>query len=186
MSTWISKLGLALALALLAGGAAAQSKGLRISPPAGYCVDREAQAGPGIVLIGRCAGVANRPPAVLTVAVGAPGSGVGLADQGKALAEFFTSEAGRAALSRSGRAGPVTVLEAMSWRGAFLIRWRDASAGRGVQGESWRAVLGLGGRLVTLTTTGTASTPLSRDAGRKLLESFVSAMTQANRRSAQG
>lgn len=186
MSTWISKLGLACALALLAGGAGAQSKGLRIATPSGYCVDRGAQAGPGVVLIGRCAGVANRAPAVLTVAVGQPGSGIGLADQGRALAEFFTSDRGRAALSRSGRAGTVTVLEAMSWQDAFLIRWRDTGAGRGAQGESWRAVLGLDGRMVTLTAAGTAAAPLSREEGRRLIEGFVKAMTQANRRSAQG
>ncbi|MBZ4689822.1 MAG: hypothetical protein JG765_1073 [Cereibacter sp.] len=190
MSTWISSLGLALGLATLATAAAteaaAQQRGLRIAPPPGYCVDREAHSGPGIVLIGRCAGVANRPPAVLTVAMGKPASGLGIADQGKALAEFFTSQAGRAALSRGGRAQAVTVLEALTWRDAFLIRWRDSAAGRGAQGESWRAVLGLDGRLLTLTVTGTAAAPLNRDEGRKLIEGFVTAMTSANRRSAQG
>jgi hypothetical protein len=177
MSTWISKAVAAGLLALAAGPGLAE--GLRVVPPRGYCIDKAASA--AIVLMGRCAGVANRPPAILTAAVGGPGSAGALGGGGEALAAFFTSEAGKKALSRSGRARSVTVLEAVGVRDAFLIRLADTSPGGRAQPESWRAVVGLGGRMVTLTATGPAAAPLTREEGRRLIEDFLRAMRNANR-----
>ncbi|MDZ4095319.1 MAG: cation transport ATPase [Paracoccaceae bacterium] len=203
MSIWISKrtpraliLCLALSACLAVGSGALRVRpvlggAINVAAPAGYCIDpagvmeRNATA---LALIGRCAGATPATRAILTATVGGKGSGVGIAGQGVELARFFTSSAGRAALSRSGRARTVQVLETLAFGDAFLIRLTDTSPnpyGPG-QKESWRAVLGLGGRLVTLTVTGTTAAPLNRDTGRALLGAFLAAMQEANRPAAAG
>lgn len=205
MSIWISKRRLAalilclpLLAACVAGGMPIRVQpvldgAVRVAAPAGYCIEpgsaRE-QAGSAIVLMGRCTKGAGsaQAPAILTAAVGAQGSGLDIAANGAELAAFFTSAQGRAAQSRSGRAATVQVLEAVAAGDAFLIRLTDTSPdrdGAGAPGlgqpESWRAVLTLAGRLVTLSVTGTVQAPLDRDAGRALLDRFVAAMQAANR-----
>lgn len=183
MSIWINKLLIRLVAGLALAGCVATAGvevgGLRIAAPFGYCVD-ETTGGGAIALIGRCAGQVARPPAVMTVVVGAPGTGGVVAGNGPALAAYFTSAAGRAALARSGQARDVTVLEALGSGDAFLIRLSDVSPGGQGQAEIWRAVLGLQGRLVTLTVNGTAAAPLTRDGGRALMEDFLQAMRTAN------
>ena len=128
----------------------------------------------------------GRRAAILSVAVSAADTGVGLtAESGPELAAFFQSRPGRAALSRSGKPDRVQVLEMLADGDAFLVRMNDSSPDPHgpVQAESWRAVLGLSGRLVTLSAAGAASDPLDRAAGRKLLGDFLRAMRAANRSS---
>lgn len=195
----LARLARGLAMLALAGCVAPQATGraslfdgaLTLAAPPGYCLEpgtTQQRAEGAILLFGRCAGQSQRAPAVLTAAVGAPGSGTGLAPatDGAALAAFFRSDAGRRALSRRGRAADVQVLEARGRADAFLIRLRDSGAARAaaagaVQAESWRAVLPLRGRLVTLTAAGPADAALDRDAGLALLSAFVTATVAANR-----
>jgi hypothetical protein len=176
------------------GGNQNQSRNLlahrvSIAVPAGYCIEpasvleREDTA---LLLAGRCAGAEERVPAVLTASIGTAGSAQGLdiAGNGADLAAFFRSERGRAALSRRGRAVDVRVEEALGIEGAFLMRLADFGATRAgpVAVESWRAVLPLDGRLVSLTVTGKAGGPvLGRDAGKALIADFVAATQRANR-----
>ena len=157
-----------------------------VAAPRGYCVEPAAvleTADSALVLIGRCTGGAANPraPAILSAAVSRPGSGLDIAASGEALAGFFGSEPGRAALSRSGSAATVTVLETVVVGEAFVIALRDTSPDPTASPESWRAVLVLAGRLVTLTVTGTAAAPLDPEAGRALLDRFIAAMQAANR-----
>ncbi|WP_232520652.1 cation transport ATPase [Rhodobacter sp. CZR27] len=175
-------LGLALAMA---AGAALAAQGVHVAAPAGYCIDREASAGHGLVLMGRCEGDSERPPAILTAVVGPSGSGMDVRARGQELAAFFSSTEGRAALSRSGNARRVELLEARGRGEAFLLRLRDTSPGHHGQTEGWRAVLSLNGRLVTLTATGTGAAPLSRENGKRLIGAFVDAMEAANPRGRQ-
>lgn len=161
---------------------------ITVAAPPGYCIDPAAvlqQADSAIVLIGRCAAAPGkqRARAILTAAVGEAGTGLGVAGSGAELAAFFTSDQGRAALSRSGRARTVKVLEAVGSGEAFLIRLTDTSPNKDGPGqaESWRAVMALKGRLVSLTVTGTVDAPLDRNAGRTLLDAYVAAMRAANR-----
>ncbi|SNX68916.1 hypothetical protein SAMN05878503_102356 [Cereibacter ovatus] len=179
MRRWTVRAGLAALLLSLAPAVLAE--GVRVAPPSGYCIDKEASARTGLVLIGRCEGVTDRPPAILTAVVGAPGSGMDLDGRGQELAAFFASDAGRAALSRSGDPRRVEMLEAWGVDDAFLLRLRDTSRGHHGQTESWRAVVSLKGRLVTLTATGTAAAPLARENGKRLIGAFVTAMKAANR-----
>jgi hypothetical protein len=128
LSPWLSlRSGFALAIAavLMAACVAGGSQGSRSAPvlkgalnmgvPAGYCIDRaasrEAQDS-AVVIMGRCADNVKALPAVLTVSVGQAGTAGAMAAGGQALASFFTSEEGRATLSRDGRASSVQVVEA--------------------------------------------------------------------------
>ncbi|MBT9244763.1 cation transport ATPase [Gemmobacter fulvus] len=206
MSIWTSKGGAAalLCCAVLSGcvvppGGGANSGAqpgrqavlggaVTLAAPPGYCIEpasRLEREDTAILLMGRCDGAADRAPAVLTGTVGAAGSGAGvdIAGGGPELAAFFRSERGRAALSRRGRARDVVLHEALGINGAFLLRLTDTGPGKGtlVQAQSWRAVLPLGGRLVSLTVAGTAAAPLDRATGRKLIEAFVVATRAANR-----
>lgn len=204
MSTWTSKrplAALALGLILLAGCVPAGGSGalatpvrvqpvldgaVRVAAPPGYCVDPASVMrgqDSAIVLIGRCRAGTQTAPAILTAAVGAAGSAIDVATGSDDLAAFFGSRAGRVALSRSGRADTVRVIEAVGTPDAFLIRLSDTSPNPygPAEPESWRAVTSVGGRLVTLTVSGTADAPLAPAAGRALIERFVAAMAAANR-----
>lgn len=186
--------GLALAVLLgLAGcvmpgaGVPVLSGAVTLAPPQGYCIEpgsRLEREDTAILIAGRCAGEVARPAAVLTATVGAEGSGSGVdvTTGGAELAAFFRSTAGRKALSRRGRAADVQVLEAVGTPQAFLLRLTDRAPqrGAGVQAESWRAVLPLNRRLVSLTVTGPAATPLDRAGGQALIRDFVAATIAAN------
>ncbi|MGP3696931.1 cation transport ATPase [Rhodobacter sp. NSM] len=174
-----------LLAALIAAGAAlpVSAEGVRVAAPSGYCIDREAGAGAGLVLIGRCAGITDRPAAVLTATIGGPGSGIDVKTRGGELAAYFQSQPGLRALSGSGDPRRIEVLEALVRGEAFLIRLRDGN--RRSSPESWRAVITLNGRLVTLTASGTGSAPLGRENGKRLIAAFVDAMQHANRRGAR-
>lgn len=167
-----------------------------LSGPQGYCIDKPAArdgAGGSFVLFGSCAAIAGAAdgaapvaPAVLTASV----SGAGMQPVGPqmaALNAFLMSSAGRAALSRSGRATDVAVARAWGVEGVFFLAAQDRGAGRGqpVQAEFWRAVFDLRGRVVTLNVTGLQSRPLSAAAGRATLEAFVRQVRYENRGTAR-
>lgn len=190
-----------LALALLLSGCVPEVGGFAAAPlrtqavlagavtvtgPNGYCIEPTAvleTADTALVLIGRCKGGAANPraPAILSAAVSGAGSGLDIATSAAALAGFFGSKPGRAALSRSGSAATVTVLETVAVGDAFVISLTDTSPDPTASAESWRAVLALAGRLVTLTVTGSLEAPLDASSGRALLDRFIAAMQAANR-----
>ena len=191
MSTWTNK---AVVLVLLGGlvgcvpGSPSPSFGfsapraapvlggaVQVGLPRGYCIDRRAgQEGSdtAVVVIGRCRNDLDTSPALLTTAIGPAGSAQVLAGGGQTLADYFTSAPGRAALSRSGRASAVDIVQAKSVGPAFVMRIRD-----GAVGEYWRGVLPVAGRLVTITVDVPAETQAD---GEALLEQALQAMQQAN------
>lgn len=190
MSTWISKAALGLWALLLAGcvpelalepprSASVLGGALSIGVPAGYCIDRAASRNgndSAVILIGRCSGAAATVPALITVAVGEAGSAAVVQAGGPALAAFFTSAPGRAMLSRSGRPGDVKVLEAVGVGEAFLLHVADRAAG-----EYWRGVIGVKGRLVTVTAKGGAGFALPPKDGRRIVDATLAALQRANR-----
>lgn len=186
--TGLRGLGLVGALLILAGCVAATGGGIRSVPlldgavvaaaPAGYCIAPGAgqrQADSAVVIMGRCSATGAAVPAVLTLTVGQAGSAGAMVGGGQALADFFTSDAGRAALSRSGRAGDVQVLAATGGQEAFLLQVRDR-----VAGEYWRGIAGLRGRLVTVTAAGPEGQALEAAQGRALVEAALAALRRAN------
>lgn len=189
MFTWISKTLCAVSLVALSGcqlepgtGAARSAPildgAIQIGVPAGYCIDggasREARDG-AVILMGRCTDGAKAIPALLSVSIGQGGSAGVMTAGGPALAAFFSSAQGRATLSRDGRASDIRVIEALGAGDAFLLHLTDRSIG-----EYWRAVIGLKGRLVTISATGTPDLPLAPADGRKVLNAAIEAMRRAN------
>ena len=162
-----------------------------IAGPQGYCIDQPAArdgAGGAFVLLGSCAAIAGTAaagepgaPAVLTASVSA-GSADPIAPQMAALNAFFRSAPGLAALSRSGRAGAVTVKRAWGSEDVFYLAAQDRSpsGAQKLQAEFWRAVFDLRGHTVTLNVTGIAARPLSAAAGTATLEAFVRQVRREN------
>lgn len=163
-----------------------------VTGPSGYCVDRSAsREGPegAFILLGSCAALGGgrampkEAPAVL-VAMVAPGdSGDGLGPDGYAdLATFFTSEPGRAALSRAGTADSVQVHEVLSVGDVLYLRIEDRAAAEGqeLDPEYWRAILPLRGRMVTLSALSQSGRPLPEGGARSILDAFVARMKAAN------
>ena len=114
-------------------------------------------------------------PALVTVSVGPGASSGALAGGGAALAAFFASEPGRAALSRSGRGRDVELLEAKAQGDVFLLRLRDRRAG-----DYWRAIAGIRGRLVAVSADGPGGEALEPAAGKALVLAVMAAMRRAN------
>jgi hypothetical protein len=146
--------------------------------PNGYCIDPQSvrtQADSAIVLMGRCNAALATAPALFTLSVGGAGSDEAIAGGGDALAAFFTSEVGRETLSRDGQADDVAISHASVVDGAFVMRVTDAATG-----TYWRAIVGLNGRIVTLSVAGPEGLPLSDTSGRALLTAGIAALNSAN------
>jgi hypothetical protein len=151
---------------------------MQVAAPMGYCVDKQSarqQADSAVVLIGRCSDRSQQPPAVISATIGVAGSAGVLAGGDAALAEFFRSTGGRAALSRTGNAEAVQILDVGNLDGAFALHIAEADVG-----DYWRAVLGLSGRLVTLSVQGPSGAELDPSVGRQLLGATIAAMRSAN------
>lgn len=189
MSTWTSRAAEVLPVLFLAacvgsGPRSAQlgegAEAFFVAGPPGYCTAERAVTQTetsAFAAFARCApGVAASP--VLTATVGAPGSGGAL--DAPAIAAFFSAPDGRQALSRAGDPDSVTVHEVLSTEDAVMIRLTDASPGSPGEGESWRAVMTVGDRLVTLSATGGLDAPLTREEGRILTRAFIAAVQRAN------
>lgn len=189
MSIWTSKPTAFVLIAALAGcvgvggfstprSAPVLGGALNVGVPAGYCVDRKAsreKKDSAVILMGRCADNLSAAAALVTVSVGPGGSAGVMTAGGPALAAFFKSPQGRATLSRDGRASDVRVLQAIGVGTALLLHLTDRE-----QGEYWRAVVGMSGRLVTISASGTEESPLPPELGRKLVDQSLAALTLAN------
>ncbi len=148
---------------------------IQVGLPRGYCIDRRAGRENGdtaVVVMGRCRDDLDTAAALLTTAIGPAGSAQVLAGGGQTLADYFTSAQGRAALSRSGRASAVEIVQAKMVGAAFVMRIRD-----GAVGEYWRGVEPVAGRLVTITVDLPADTQAD---GEALLSAALMAMRRAN------
>ncbi|MBW6505281.1 MAG: hypothetical protein K0B00_00870 [Rhodobacteraceae bacterium] len=214
MSTWTNKAPWALALAAtlasaacvpLFGGTQAptsmalSSGGPVIVGPSGFCIDlaqSHEQGANAFVLLGSCASLsrsaeAGRPAAkaVLTAsvtpaAVDAPP----LSRSFKQLETYLRTEAGRAALSRSGDAATVKVVRTQIAGDVLLIELTDTAplGANRVQARSWRALMQIRGRIVSLAVLGLASEPLNSTTLRMLASDFSAALRAANGGEAAG
>lgn len=171
----------------VAGGA------VTVAGPSGYCVDRTASrsgAEGAFVLLGTCAALSGTPlagqparPAVLTASVvPGPADEATFVASFPAMARFFGSDPGRAALSRSGRAATVRLSAVSSREGVLYLNLTDTAAlsGQTVEPDYWRAILALRGHLVTLSVMSLADRPLSSAEKRRILDTFATRMRAAN------
>lgn len=151
---------------------------MQIGVPPGYCIDGKASRQShetAVILMGRCTDAMKAKPALITVSIGQGGSAGVMTAGGPALAAFFTSQQGRATLSRDGRAADIKVLTALGSGDALLLHLKDRQVG-----EYWRAVVGIKGRLVTISATGTDAVPLAPQDGRNVVDSVLTALRNSN------
>jgi hypothetical protein len=151
---------------------------VQVAAAPGYCVDRKLsrqQSDGAVVLIGRCSATSAQFPVVITVTIGAAASAGAIADGGATLAAFFETSAGRAALSQSGRAETVTIVQSGASGGVYALRINETGVG-----DYWRAVFGLSGRLVSLSVQAPMDKSLDPSAGQRLLNATIAALRRAN------
>ena len=67
------------------------------------------------------------------------------------------------------------MLTALGSGDALLLRLKDRQVG-----EYWRAVVGIKGRLVTISATGTDQVPLAPQDGRDVVDSVLNALRSSN------
>lgn len=150
---------------------------MRVQGPAGYCVGLAGSQtdDTAVVLIGPCAANGTVAAALVTVSVGRAASAGVMVAGPQVLADFFSSPPGRRTLSRNGNAADVRILAAAHVGDALLLHLQDRAVG-----EYWRAILGLNGRLVTVSALGTDTAPLTPDKGRALVDATLKALQTAN------
>lgn len=149
------------------------------APPRGYCVRPKAStqsAQSAVVLMGRCESAEASAPALISVSVGDAGSSAVLKKGVKALSDYFLSPQGRAAMARDGKASSLRVRKTILADGVLILRVEDRSVG-----AYWRAVLGLKGRLVTVSVLGPEGGTIPEAEGRRLLDQAVAALEKNNR-----
>lgn len=174
------------------------SGAVKVAAPKGYCVDvsslREQVSG-AFVPFGACAALTRNPsdpspktPAFLAASVSVMPAAIASSDTDpEALMTqartFLESPAGRAALSRSGNADTVTVLDLKTASGVVKVLTRDSSGNRpdSLSDTTWRAFVPIGDKLVVASVTGFADSPIRKRNGLKKLDKFVSAIQGANR-----
>jgi hypothetical protein len=157
-----------------------------ISGPDGFCIDRSASRDDdegAFVLLASCAALEGSPgaprapaPVLLTASVAPrPGSGGRPEDRAALLSRYFSSDEGRAALARDGRAEHVAVDRMFARDGLFLIHARDRSAGLGpgLHDDYWRAIFEVNGRLVTASAVGIDKAPIGNDVVLSTLRQFA-------------
>lgn len=160
-----------------------------VAGPSGYCIDKSGsrdRAAGSFVLLGSCATLNGEPvgpdsPAVLTALV-SPEDDQPKAPTAAQLERFFRSDAGRAALSHDNEAGKVTLLDIRRDGDVLFLKVRDRSASRpaDLRDTSWRAVMGMKGRLVALSVHSHDALPMPEDQMRRTLTQFLAAMRAAN------
>lgn len=160
-----------------------------IAGPKGFCVDRSASQDAGgrsaLTVLSSCRTLGGgmfapqpQAPAILTASVAPRAGDFPIEPAAPDLKAFFTSAQGRAALSRAGQARSVTLHESFASQGAYLMYLRDEAAFTwgAVQPDYWRALLPIGGRMVSLSVLALPQQPIDRAAGRALLEDFIASM----------
>lgn len=180
-----------LVVALLAGcvpsGTTLASKGsavpvlqgaVTVAPPRGYCVDGKAShelADTAVMILGRCSAGSSAQPALITITVGPPESARALKPGARALAEYFKSPAGRAALALDGRPGSVRLKSVAVVDGVLVLNLDDRDLGAYL-----RAMMPMRGRLVSVAVAPPQGEALDEAAGTGLLDKAVQAMRAAN------
>lgn len=174
------------------------SKSVTVAAPKGYCIDESSlrdEAAGAFVPLGACAALTRNPadpspkiPTLLVVSVSPlPAAVAAIADDPNALMQqattFLKSNAGRAALSRSGDASTVKVLDLKAGSGMVKVLTRDSSDNRpaSLSDTTWRAFVPLGDTLIVASVTGFSKTPLDARKGLAELDKLVSEIRQANR-----
>lgn len=164
---------------------------LTLAAPEGYCVDphsRQDNPDTAFVLWGNCAAIGKNPKAaqpnhkaLLSVAIGPPAKDPA-PEAFPEYEQFFRSEAGRAALARSGQARDVKILDVERQDQLLLLKIADQSAASiaPISTVYWRAITGLSGRVAALAVLPIAGNDLDDESQVALLQAFEGSLRAAN------
>ncbi|GAB4262081.1 MAG: hypothetical protein Kow0013_07210 [Pararhodobacter sp.] len=158
-------------------------RSVTVTGPVGYCVDGEATRESDIeafVLLVRCRGTLRPAPVLSATITRVPAPGADDPQALRRLSAFLATPAGRAQLSRSGDPSDVTVLETTYADGTIWLLIADEGNPEAFDPTYWRAILPVGGRIVTLSVLAAREHPFERESGLSLLRGFVMRMTRAN------
>jgi hypothetical protein len=197
MSTWISK---AIVISLLLSGcvlpdgmaAVSQSKSsdqnalpqfiqlesLVLVGPSGFCPLPGTQrklSGADFVAFAPCGGDKG---AILAATIGDEGSAAGVTLTSAVLAPYFETRDGKAALRGAGSKDEINVHEVVDYRGAVVLRLTREDAGKAR--DSWRALMEIQGRLITLSVRPLDGMAIPGRDGHSLVTRFIKAMKTAN------
>lgn len=191
MSTWISKAAL---ISLLLSGCVAPDgtaggnqsgarqtltvAGVRAAGPSGYCplpTTKQRVAGAEFVAFAPCGGDAG---AILAATIGAEGSATGITLKQAILAPYFATEEGKAALRGAGNKDNISVHEVADYKAAVVLRLTRVSGA--ASSDSWRALMAVNGRLVTLSVRPRQGQTIAAQEGRRFITRFVDALRGAN------
>ena len=159
--------------------------GIRVATPEGYCIDRRTRA-PTFAMVFPCATLTRDPvPASMTNAAMRVTIGPELSTgfDATAIENALDTAPGRAALSRSGQADDVTLLETIRREGVVYAYIRDRAENPmgAAHDTEWRAITSVGGRMISLSASGYGQSAIDDDDGLRLLEQLLVSITAANR-----
>ncbi len=164
---------------------------VKIAGPDGYCVDPTGTndgTTSAFVLLGNCAAIPGSrrdaeptAPAILTASV-ADNPGAPMASRLAEMDSYLRDQQGRAALSRSGDAATVEVLDSFAQDDVLYVRARDTSAASDpeMSADYWRAFFDTKNSLVTLSVIGVRSNPLPPQTGLQTLQDFTALVRSRN------
>lgn len=175
----------------VSSSAAVLGGSLILTAPEGYCVDpssRQQGADAVFVLWGNCAAIARDPlmrqprhRALLSATVG-PVSRTPIRTALTRYESFIRSEAGRAALARSGRAEDLKILEIRRSPSALLLKIADHSAPQNAPVEPvyWRAITGVSGHVTALSVMPLTASGIGDATQIGLLQAFEKSIRTSN------
>ena len=165
------------ALVTVLGGA------LTVTGPEGYCVDTSSTVEgerEAFVLMVRCRPAERRRPVLGATVTALPSEAATGAENLAALMQAVTGETGRGHLSRAGRAEDVRIDAATIEDGAIWLRIHDAGSPEAFAPDYWRAILPVGGRVVSLSVLDASGAAGAPAAGLSILRDFTARMRAAN------
>ncbi|MFT5059953.1 MAG: hypothetical protein ACI95S_001138 [Dinoroseobacter sp.] len=164
---------------------------VKIAGPEGFCVDptgtNDATTS-AFVLLGNCAAIPGSRrdaepanPAILTASVG-DNPGAAVATRLAEMDSYLRSDLGLTALSRTGNAGSVEILDSFAQDDVLFIRARDTSTASdpAMSADYWRAFFDARGSLVTLSVVGVKSNPIPPQTGLQTLQAFTALVRTRN------
>ncbi|MFT6451826.1 MAG: hypothetical protein ACJA06_001312 [Halocynthiibacter sp.] len=169
---------------------AVADQSILITGPKGYCIDPAATrdtAGSAFVLLGACGAVDGQgggaKAGLLLASLTSSGAGrvAGATEQ---LAIYFASPEGRAALSRSGDAQAVKLLDHRVENDALYLYLRDTSQASlaGVAPEYWRGMFDVNGHIATVSVMDFAQAPNKANTGLERARAFRRKIRPANQK----
>ncbi|WP_417600839.1 hypothetical protein [Pararhodobacter oceanensis] len=156
---------------------------VNVTGPVGYCADTQATRESDIeafVLLVRCRGTLRPAPVLSATITGLPAPSSDDPGSLRRLAGFLATTAGRAQLSRSGDPSDVTVHEATYANSAIWLLIEDSGNPSGFDPTYRRAILPIGGRIVTLSVLSASEHPVDSGSALATLRRFVTRMRRAN------